>query len=175
MELNFSCQLSMLMFYSMLMEDLQLWKFIYWYTMHSYTMHALYVQYKGCLIQKLASRQAHANPDPLISNCWKLLESISLLLLLLQLPEALCSIQQSLSFIYYSLRVEEIQGRLVMSAGPFSNLTSCAVRRLIEPALKETENYTLTVIVGTQSRNITLHKHSFSESNCMACTITLVG
>jgi hypothetical protein len=57
-----------------------------------------------------------------------------------------------------------MQGRLVMSAGPFSNLTSCTVRRLIEPDLKETENYTLTVIVGTQSQNITSYKHSFSKS-----------
>jgi hypothetical protein len=67
-----------------------------------------------------------------------------------------------------------MQGRFVMSAGPFSNLTSCTVRRLIEPDFKETEKYILTVIVGTKSRNITSCKHSFSKSICMqaACTAT---
>ena len=94
----------------------------------------------------------------------------------MQLPEALCSFQQVLSFILYSLRIEDMQGRFVMHAGPFSNLTSCIMRRLIEPDLKESESYTLTVVVGTKSQNITSYKDSFSKSIrfCIACTTTKV-
>ena len=82
----------------------------------------------------------------------------------MQLPGSLCGLQPILSFIHYYLRVENTQGSLVMHSGPFSNLSSCIAKRLIEPDLKETENYTLTAIVGTQSRNITSCKHSFSKS-----------
>ena len=59
--------------------------------------------------------------------------------------------------------------------GPFSYHDSCPgpVRELIDPNLKENESYTLTVIIETQSQNITSYKHSFSEFIFvlhMACT-----
>lgn len=92
----------------------------------------------------------------------------------MQLPEVLCSSQQILSFIHYSLRVEDTLGSLVMHAGPFSNLSLCTIKRMVEPDLKETESYTLMVVVGTQSQNITSYKHFFSKSVHVVCSVVKI-